>query len=363
MSAKNNMLGLFIQDDWTVNDHLTVNVGLRWDYESNNFNQNYVTPDNVATALRNYEGWEAAGIDPEDYISTGDNRKPFKGAFQPRIGVSYDVNGDRNLILFAGAGRYYDRNNFYLASLETLFGYYRSDVTITSAMARAYRPAPAPAARRTAGELSLEPGIPRPVRRCARRFPAGLGGDVWVLNNKTPAPVHRPVQRRRPQAFRRLADIGDDRAQSRRTTSSSSFAATACPTAPIRPTASPTSATRNFPLEGLLPGFTGRLNFGSSEGKSALHSALPSGGQALVRDSSMGRHRRADHQQRQVQPGDGCLASRRCSTPASRTLTAGSRRSGSKGGGSSAPASSACRFGLRCSTTVTLASGPRFGQV
>src|SRR3712207_4970735 len=79
---------------------------------SNANNNNYVTPERIVNALRNYAGWQARGIDPDDYISTGDNRKPFWGAFQPRLGVAYDVKGDRDLVFFGGAGRYYDRQLF-----------------------------------------------------------------------------------------------------------------------------------------------------------------------------------------------------------------------------------------------------------
>ncbi|WP_035294482.1 TonB-dependent receptor [Brevundimonas bacteroides] len=120
----NTVVGLYIQDDWRITDQLEINLGLRWDYETNAGNEDYVTPSNVATGLAQWiastDGGKAAGYVPSwfnqaDYISTGDNREPFAGAFQPRLGFSYDVFGDRSTVIFGGAGRYYDRINFNFA--------------------------------------------------------------------------------------------------------------------------------------------------------------------------------------------------------------------------------------------------------
>ena len=120
VDAKDTQVGLYVQDEWKPDNHWTVNAGIRWDYESNSNNNNYVTPQAIADAVRAYPGWQARGIDPEDYISTGDNRDPFWGAFQPRLGVSYDVRGDRDLVFFGGAGRYYDRQLFIQGVIEEL---------------------------------------------------------------------------------------------------------------------------------------------------------------------------------------------------------------------------------------------------
>ena len=117
----NEVIGLYIQDDWQVTDKLELNLGLRWDYETNANNNDYVTPASVIAGLDQWiastDGGKPAGYAPswfnrDDYISTGDNRDPFAGAFQPRIGFSYDVFGDRSTVIFGGAGRYYDRVNF-----------------------------------------------------------------------------------------------------------------------------------------------------------------------------------------------------------------------------------------------------------
>lgn len=106
----NTVYGLYIQDAWQVTDRLELNLGLRWDYEDNAFNNDYTTPDDIVALLNAYEtlpGYTMA-FNPDDYISDGD-REAFAEAFQPRIGFSYDLSGDQTLVLFGGAGRYYDR--------------------------------------------------------------------------------------------------------------------------------------------------------------------------------------------------------------------------------------------------------------
>ena len=127
----NNVYGLYIQDDWRLTDQLEINLGVRWDYEDNANNVDYVTPANVLTGLNQWiastDGGKAAGYKPSwfnvnDYISTGSNRDAYAKAFQPRIGFSYDVFGDRETVIFGGAGRYYDRVNFNFAFDEVAKG-------------------------------------------------------------------------------------------------------------------------------------------------------------------------------------------------------------------------------------------------
>ena len=110
LSAKNAQIGFFVQDDWAMTSRVTLNAGLRWDYESDMLNNDYVTPDSVRAAA-------APFVDPEQYFTDGDDRPPFYGAWQPRIGLSYDLVGDGRHVLFGGYGRYYDRV-FYNAGLD-----------------------------------------------------------------------------------------------------------------------------------------------------------------------------------------------------------------------------------------------------
>jgi Carboxypeptidase regulatory-like domain/TonB dependent receptor len=108
--ASNTQIGLYLQDDWDVTDRLQLNLGVRWDYETNGFNNDYVTLAAAAAALRSLP--TTSYFNPEDYITDGNDRSPFAGAIAPRFGFSWDIKGDRSTVIFGGAGRYYDRNNF-----------------------------------------------------------------------------------------------------------------------------------------------------------------------------------------------------------------------------------------------------------
>lgn len=168
VTAKNTEIGWFVQDDWRPDDHWEVSAGLRWDYESNAVNNHFVTPAGIAAAIRAYPGWQAAGINPDDYISNGHNRKPFLGEFQPRLGVSYDVKGDRDLVFSLGAGRYYDRSLFIDSALETIKDVYESVATFV------------------VGQNGIT-SIPTNVDQL-RALGATQGGEVHLLNNRTKIP-------------------------------------------------------------------------------------------------------------------------------------------------------------------------------
>jgi hypothetical protein len=101
LTTSNRETGIYGQDSWTVNQHLAVNLGLRWDYETHMLDENYVTPANIVAGL--------TGKISSDYFSNGSQRKPAKDEFQPRLGFTYDIKGDSKSVVFGGAGRYYDR--------------------------------------------------------------------------------------------------------------------------------------------------------------------------------------------------------------------------------------------------------------
>ncbi|PPT96181.1 TonB-dependent receptor [Xanthomonas arboricola] len=131
VTTTSKQLGLYIQDDWDVNDKLQLNLGVRWDGEKIPSYLDNVTPPEVVAAL-NGPGTDPAvsatyaeqlakgGVNIDDYISNGRNRKQDNNNFAPRLGFSYDFRGDESLVLFGGAGRSYDRNLFDVMGLEQI---------------------------------------------------------------------------------------------------------------------------------------------------------------------------------------------------------------------------------------------------
>jgi outer membrane receptor protein involved in Fe transport len=124
LSKDNQEIGAYVQDDWSPTPRLTINVGIRWDFETKMMNYDYVTPNSppfdVVDTLTRYRDSLPTKLDLNRYISTGSNRKPFYGAFQPRFGFSYALDRDNTTTVFGGVGIYYDRTIFDVSVDETL---------------------------------------------------------------------------------------------------------------------------------------------------------------------------------------------------------------------------------------------------
>lgn len=112
LSAENTQYGLYVQDEWTALDNLVLNIGVRWDYESDMFPTDYVTPEQV----RNDWGQVLLERFGQDFVDNrftdGDDRDPIEDMIAPRFGFNYDVFSDGRTILYGGWGRYYDRTLF-----------------------------------------------------------------------------------------------------------------------------------------------------------------------------------------------------------------------------------------------------------
>ncbi|MEO8017584.1 MAG: TonB-dependent receptor, partial [Pseudomonadota bacterium] len=147
VTSNDKQLGIFAQDDWSVNDHLTLNLGLRWDIEKNPSYLDFKTPQFLLDSLNTEISpgltyGESLGLstdpnvrlDINNYISTGNNRKAYEGEFQPRFGFAYDLGADQQHVIFGGAGRAYDRTLFdYLQLEQTKFALATSELRINTA--------------------------------------------------------------------------------------------------------------------------------------------------------------------------------------------------------------------------------------
>lgn len=83
------LIGLFVQDQWTISDRLTLNLGVRTERERV---PNYLTVDPTTGSQLAEFGIEF----------------PFKEKFAPRLGAAYDINGDGRWKAFGSWGVFYD---------------------------------------------------------------------------------------------------------------------------------------------------------------------------------------------------------------------------------------------------------------
>ncbi len=201
VTSKDKQIGAYIQDDWAVNDHLTLNLGVRNDYESSPTYQNWVTPASVIAAFNSLyptntngfpqptpgetlaQAYALGGVNVNNYISTGHNRSAFKNEWQPRLGFSYDLNGDEAHVIFGGAGRAYDRQLFETLSLEnTKFSLAEPTLYFQNPLATGNCGPTTPVSN------TCVPWDPKYFMPANLYAAANVGGEINMLNNNLKAP-------------------------------------------------------------------------------------------------------------------------------------------------------------------------------
>jgi len=119
----------FIQDDWRVLPRLTLNLGLRWDYQSYGSPAFPNTlPATLAAGETRYTQAQADAI-----IAQTGHFPSDKNNFGPRVGVAWDITGDGKTTLRGGYGIFYGRiPNTFLSSPFTNTGAPGSQFLISS---------------------------------------------------------------------------------------------------------------------------------------------------------------------------------------------------------------------------------------
>ncbi|MBD0372177.1 MAG: TonB-dependent receptor [Pyrinomonadaceae bacterium] len=118
----------FIQDDWRVTPRLTLNLGLRYDYQS------YSNPQvpNTATAVLTTGQTRYTQAQADAIIAETTRFPKDKNNWQPRLGFAWDINGDGRTSLRGGFGIFYGRvPNTFIASGIVNTGAPGSQIAVT----------------------------------------------------------------------------------------------------------------------------------------------------------------------------------------------------------------------------------------
>lgn len=120
---RSKQVGAYGQDKWRLRPNLTVDVGLRWDWDgpltelngllSNFYRQNY-SYDVASDTITNV-GLVIAGNN-KAFGTKGVSNSTLSGrqwGFAPRVGLAYSPSFLSNVVVRAGFGMYYDRGEYF----------------------------------------------------------------------------------------------------------------------------------------------------------------------------------------------------------------------------------------------------------
>jgi len=124
-----DLLSEYVQDEWKPTAGVTVNVGLRYDYEFHAFNQG------ISVSSKDFQGnlvLPFAGT-PLDIAATGVDfsKRGDRKDWGPRAGVAWDLKRNGTTVVRADYGIYFNPTNLGLESAE-LANFKQLSVTITN---------------------------------------------------------------------------------------------------------------------------------------------------------------------------------------------------------------------------------------
>lgn len=141
---------LFLQDDWRILPHLTLNLGLRYDWQQaptdpQNRQTNFV-PGQQSHAFKkvNIAGKTGTQLAPLGMLFPGDPGVPTTGAFtpydhiSPRLGLSWDPFGSGKTVFHAAAGLFYGGISGNLWELPSNFAPYAVRPTFSKVVSMAH---------------------------------------------------------------------------------------------------------------------------------------------------------------------------------------------------------------------------------
>ncbi len=117
---RDKFFNAFAQDDWKIKPYLTLNLGVRWEYDAplTELNNQIVAfrPGQITTQYKQapIPGVDHAVTPPVGMLYFGDQgitRSSYQrdlNNFAPRVGLAWDVNHNGKLVVRAGYGMFYD---------------------------------------------------------------------------------------------------------------------------------------------------------------------------------------------------------------------------------------------------------------
>ncbi len=162
----------FAQDNWRVSNQLTLNLGVRWEY------QQFPQPTETSVkgvAFTGNPAYPATVTFPQD-----------KNNFGPRVGFTYDINGSHTTVVRGGWGLYYGRSSNSVISsaltnnAKTFVSYSLTPTNGGPAYPNVF-PAPPPASAARPMIQYLSPSLERPeINMSEITVDRALGTDITV---------------------------------------------------------------------------------------------------------------------------------------------------------------------------------------